>query len=156
MLQAIQLYKPRSGLPPFQSFDPLTDPSIVEQRWRKWIRRFENLLHSLRELDTTTRRGLLLTFVGEPTNDIFDILTDTGTMCESAVEALTHHFDPIQNKDLAVFEFRELKQEVNETLNEFYQRLKTKASDCKFHNAADEIRAQIIHKTKDKRLRRRT
>lgn len=112
-------------------------------------------LLSLREFDPTIRRGLLLTYVGDQTNDIFDILPDTGTTYESAVEALTQHFDPLQNKDIAIFEFRELKQEVNETLNEFYRRLKTKASDCNFHNVDDEIRTHIIHKTKDKRLRRR-
>ena len=56
---------------------------------------------------------------------------------------------------MAIFEFRELKQEVNETLNDFYRRLKTKASDCNFPSVDDEIRTQITHKTRDKRLRRR-
>ena len=73
---------------------------------------------------------------------------------ETAITALNQHFDPIQNKDMAIFEFRELKQEVNETLNDFYRRLKTKASDCNFPSVDDEIRTQIIHKTRDKRLRR--
>ena len=146
---------PRSALPPFQPFDPSSDPSTVGQRWKKWVRRFENLLLSLREFDPTIRRGLLLTYVGDATNDVFDILPDTGTTYESAVTALNQHFDPMQNKDLAVFEFRELRQEINETLNDFYRRLKTKASDCSFTNTDDEIRTQIIHKTRDKRLRRR-
>ena len=62
---------PRRGLPPFPPFDPLTDSATVSQRWKKWIRRFENLLFSLREFDST--------------NDIFDTLPDTGTTYESAV-----------------------------------------------------------------------
>ena len=109
---------PRSGLPPFPPFDPHQDQATVGQRWAKWVRRFENLLISLREFDATIRRGLLLTYVGESTNDIFDILPDTGTTYETAVEALTQHFTPKGNKDMAIFDFRELKQETNETLNE--------------------------------------
>mgnify|MGYP002803890231 CR=1 FL=1 len=56
---------PRSGLPPFPPFDPHQDQATVGQRWAKWVRRFENFLISLREFDTTIRRGLLLTYVGE-------------------------------------------------------------------------------------------
>ena len=116
---------------------------------------FENLLLGLQEFDPTIRRGLLLTYVGDSTNDIFDILPDTGTTFEMAIAALNQHFDPIQNKDMAIFEFRVLKQEVNETLNDFYRRLKTKASNCNFSSVDDEIQTQIIHKTRDKRLSRR-
>ena len=71
---AQQISAPRSGLPPFSPLDPIGHPSTVGQRWKKWVRRFENLLISLREFDSTIRRGLLLTYVGETTNDIFDIL----------------------------------------------------------------------------------
>ena len=61
---------PRSGLPPFPPFDPLSNPANTGPRWRKWLRRFENLLISLRETDPIVKRGLLLTYVGETTNDI--------------------------------------------------------------------------------------
>lgn len=67
---------PRSGLPPFAPFDPLSNRGSVGLCWRKWTRRFENLLISLREFDPTVRRELLLTYVGEATNDIFDTLSD--------------------------------------------------------------------------------
>lgn len=70
---------PCSSLPPFGPFDPLRDQASVGLRWRKWTRRFENLLISLREFDPTVRRGLLLTYVGKATNDIFDTLSDTDT-----------------------------------------------------------------------------
>ena len=68
---------------------------------------------SLREFDSTVRRGLLLTYVGESTNDIFDILPDTGTTYQAAIDALTQHFTPQgNNDDMAIFDFRELKQGV--------------------------------------------
>ena len=89
-------------------FPPPQDQATVGQRWAKWVRRFENLLLSLREFDSTVRRGLLLTYVGESTNDIFDILPDTGTTYQAAIDALTQHFTPQGNKDMAIFDFREL------------------------------------------------
>ena len=112
---------PQSGLPPFQLFYPSADRTTVGQRWKKWVLRFENLLLSLREFDSTIRHGLLLTYVGDSAKDIFDILPDTSTTYETAIAALNQHFSPIQNKDMAIFEFREIKQEVNEILNDFYR-----------------------------------
>ena len=141
--------------PPFPPFDPHQDQATVGQRWAKLVRRFENLLLSLREFDSTVRRGLLLTYVGESTNDIFDSLPDTGTTYQAAMDALTQHFTPQGNNDMAIFDFRELKQGVNETLNEYYRRLKTKAAQCNFHSEEAEIKTQIIHKTRDSRLRKK-
>ena len=62
---------------------------------------------------------------------------------------------PQGNNDMAIFDFRELKQGVNETLNEYCRRLKTKAAQCNFHNKEAEIKTQIIHKTRDSRLRKK-
>lgn len=146
---------PRSGLPPFPAFDPHQDRATVGQRWTQWVRRFENLLISLREFDPTIRRGLLLTYVGESTNDIFDILPNTGTTYQSAIDSLSQHFNPQANKDMAIFDFRELSQGQNETLNEYYRRLKIKAVHCAFHNEEAELKTQIIHKTRDTRLRKK-
>ena len=121
---------PRSGLPPFPPFDPLSNPANTGPRWRKWLRRFENLLISLRETDPIVKRGLLLTYVGETTNDIFDTLPNTGTDYAAAVESLTQRFDPSTNKDMEIYEFRQITQESGETINEFYRRLKEKSSSC--------------------------
>ena len=125
---------PRSGLPPFPPFDPLSNPANTGPRCRKWLRRFENLLISLRETDLIVKRGLLLTYVGETTNDIFDTLPSTGTDYAAAVESLTQRFDPSTNKDMEIYEFRQITQESGETINEFYRRLKEKSSSCEFTN----------------------
>jgi alpha-N-acetylglucosamine transferase len=87
----------------------------------------------------------LLTYVGESANDIFDILPNTGTTYQEAIECFTQHFVPQGNTDMAIFDFRELKQGSNETLNEYYRRLKTKAVQCNFHSEEAEIKTQIIH-----------
>ena len=56
---------------------------------------------------------------------------------------------------MEIYEFRQITQASGETLNEFYRRLKEKASTCEFTNEEAEIRTQIIHKTSDARLRRK-
>jgi hypothetical protein len=118
---------PCSGLPQFPPFDPLSNPTNTGLRWRKWLRWFENLLISLHETDPTVKRGLLLTYVGETTNDIFDTLPSTGTDYDSAVQSLTERFDPAINKDMEIYEFRQITQSSGETLNKFYRRFKKKS-----------------------------
>ena len=44
---------------------------------------------SLREEDPTVKRALLLTYIGNDTNDIFDTLADTGTDYDTAIQRLT-------------------------------------------------------------------
>ena len=95
----------------------------------------------------------MLTYVGEATNDIFDTLSNTGTDYDSAVQSLTQRFDPARNKDMEIYEFRQITQASGETLNEFYRRLKEKASTCEFASEESETRTQIIHKTSDTHLR---
>ena len=41
---------------------------------------------SLREEDPKVKRALLLTYIGNDTNDIFDILADTGTDYDTAIQ----------------------------------------------------------------------
>lgn len=153
--QSTTINVPRSGLPPFPPFDPHSDRTTLSTKWRKWQRRFENLMISLRENDPTVKRALLLTYVGEQTNDIFDTLPNTGTDYDTAILRLTEHFSPTENKDMAIFDFRQVKQQSGESIDEFYRRLKEKACLCGFHDEDNEIKTQVIHKTSDPRLRRK-
>ena len=109
----------------------------------------------MREFDPTVRRGLLLTYVGEVTNDIFDTLSDTGTDYATAITRLTAHFDPIRNKDMDIYDFRQIKQAPGESLQNFHCRLKEQAILCEFPNQDAEIKTQIIHHTSDSRIRRK-
>lgn len=146
---------PHSGLPPFAPFDPHSDRASIGLRWRKWTRRFENLLISLREFDPTVRQRLLLTYVGEATNDIFDTLSHTGTDYATAIACLTAHFDPVRNKDMDIYDLWQIKQEPGESLQSFHRRLKEKAILCEFPNQDVEIKTQIIHHTSDSRIRQK-
>ena len=80
------------------------------------------------------------------TNDIFDTLADTGTDYDTAIQRLTEHFSPTENKDMAIFDFRQVTQQSGESIDEFYRRLKEKSSLCGFHDEDNEIKTQIIRK----------
>ena len=56
---------------------------------------------------------------------------------------------------MAIFEFREMKQEKGKTLNAFYRPLKEKALRCEFYDEDREIKTHIIHKTTNSGLRRK-
>ena len=75
----------------------------------------ESAVISLREFDPTVRRCLLLTYVGEATNDIFDTLSNTGTHSTRLSHSLNAYFDPVYNKDMNIYDFRQIKQEPRET-----------------------------------------
>ena len=97
--------RPKKRLTTFSPFDPHGDHATLSTKWRKWQRRFENLMISLREEDPTVKRALLLTYIGNDANDIFDTLADTGTDYDTAIQRLTKHFSPTENKDMAIFDF---------------------------------------------------
>ena len=116
------------------------------------------MLISLREFDPTVPRGLLLTYVGEATNDIFDTLSDTGTTYATLTTRLTDHFDPIQTMTSTFRQtstFWQIKQEPGESLQNFSCRLKEKAILCEFPNQDAEIKTQIIHHTSDSQIHRK-
>lgn len=151
----INMGVPRSGLPPFAPFDAHKDWSAVGQRWHKWVKRFNNLLINLQKFDLKVRRGLLLAYVREETNDIFDSLFETRDKYETAMTKLNKYLEPSNNTDMAIFEFREMKQKWGEPINEIYRLLKEEAALCEFSNEDPEIKTQVIHKTTDSRLRRK-
>ena len=58
-------------------------------------------------------------------------------------------------KDMATFNFRQIKQESGKSIDEFHRRLKEKARACEFHDEDSEIKTQIIDKASDAGLRRK-
>ena len=141
---------PRSGLPPFPPFDPHGDHATLSTKWRKWQRRFENLMISLREDVPTIKRAYVHR---KRYQRFFRYMPNTGT--DYAIQRLTEHFSPTENKDMALFDFRQVTQQSRESIDEFYRTLKEKSSLCGFYDEDDEHKTQIIHKTADSRSRRK-
>ena len=106
--------------------------------------------------DASRKRALLLHYVGEDVNDIFETLPDRGEEKDfkEACEALTQYFIPRKNVSFEVFKFRNMKQHDGEIIDEFHTRLQMDAKYCEFgENQQKEIKSQIELGTSNKKLR---
>ena len=74
-----------SALPHFDPFDIHAD-SAIAQRWRKWIKRLENLFIAAAITDKKRQRALLLYYAGEEVCEIFETLAETGEDFATAKE----------------------------------------------------------------------
>ena len=78
-LSSLNTGAPRIGLPLFRHSTPIKIVQLLgNPTLEKIDQLISNLLISLREFDSKVKRGLLLTYVGEATNDIFDTLPEAG------------------------------------------------------------------------------
>eukprot|EP00112_Aurelia_sp_Birch-Aquarium-sp1_P023569 Seg707.7 transcript_id=Seg707.7/GoldUCD/mRNA.D3Y31 product="putative protein K02A2.6" protein_id=Seg707.7/GoldUCD/D3Y31 len=144
-----------TGLPPFPAFDAESQENLAA-RWQRWFVRFENLMVALDVTDDKRKRALLLHYMGESTLDIFETLADTGTAdnYKKACDALNKQFTPQKNTSFEVYKFRNTKQRVDETLDQFNVRLVQMSKYCEFEKPDKEIKAQIELGTISKQLRR--
>ena len=68
---------------------------------------------------------------------------------------MKEYFEPQQNRRYAVSQFRQARQEENETLDQFHTRLRTLAQTCSFSNVDFEIEQQIITAGTSTRIRKK-
>ena len=105
---------------------------------------------AMKMTDEGRKRTLLLHYVGEEVNNLFDTLPDKGedTDFKKACEALTRYFTQKKNVSFEIFKFRNLKQESHETFDEFHTRLYTASKYCEFgDNKEKEIKARYSFRT---------
>ena len=100
----------------------------------------------------------MLHLAGEEMYDLFDTFTITEpgedeTEYDIAKKAFQNHFKPEQNVEFHVYTFRQSKQEHNETIDQYYSRLKNLAKTCNYTEAEKEIKTQIIHGCRSHSLR---
>jgi hypothetical protein len=107
--------------------------------------------------DPKRKRALLLYQAGQRVREIFRQLQDTGTESDydTAKTKLQEYFEPQQNRRYAVYQFRQAKQEPQETLDQFHTRLRSLAQTCAFHDVDFEIEQQIITAGTSSRIRKR-
>ena len=96
--------------------------------------------------DTKRKRTLLLYQAGQGVREIFRQIPDTGDAddYETAKAKSKHVLNRSKNRRYAVYRFRQAKQEVNETLDQFHTRLRMLAQTCSFSDVDFEIEQQII------------
>ena len=116
----------QSYLPVFPPFVVGENPTAVTSGWNKGPDRFENYLAARVIKDATRKRAMLLHFAGNDIYQIFHKLENTGEAKEydTAKAKLTEHFKPQQNVEYERYIFRRTQQNANETLDQYYTRLK--------------------------------
>ena len=85
-------------------------------------------------------------FAGPTVHDIYETLSPA-TIVDNYANALTFlndYFLPKKTAEFEIYKFRQTKQEVNESLDTYYTKLKQLAKYCEFDNIEKEIRSQII------------
>ena len=70
-------------------------------------------------------------------------------------EKLEAHFEPKVNVTFETYNFQQLAQEQDESVDKFVTRLREAANRCDFHDKEREIKYQIVQKCCSDRLRRK-
>ena len=149
-----------TALPSFPSFDPSYDVGAPGPRWEKYVSRFRNLLVAVNITAADRQRALLLHYIGESVNDIFDTLTvpaalEGETALDTAINALTNYFEPKRNIVFEEYKFRQAQQERGESIMSFHSKLKYLAKTCNFADVDREVKTQIVHKCASNKVRRK-
>ena len=144
------------NIPSFPKFD-LDDYNTISTRWEKYKKRFVNLCVALNVNDDKQKLALLLNYIGEEAYDVYDNLLTPGTdeTFNNALELLNGHFTPKKNIEYEVYLFRKLKQSHDETMHQFYVKVKQQANKCEFGTRLEkEIKQQLTLSTCNNKLRR--
>ena len=146
------------NLKPLLEFDPEREVGAsISARWRQWLNDFDTFLLASGIRDNRRKRALLLYQAGSRVREIFAQLPDTGEDDDysAARTKLTEYFEPQKNTRYEVYKFRQTRQEVGETLDTFYTRLRKLSVNCEFADADFEIEEQIIIGGLSSRIRKK-
>ena len=120
-------------LPIFEKFS-IDETTTIASRWAKYKLRFGNLCKAIGVTDDGQKLAMLLHYIGE---EVFDIYTNifvpgTDETFANAVDVLDNHFKPKAHISYEICKFRNLKQQTDETTQQFYIRVKEHAMKCEF------------------------
>lgn len=140
-----------------QPFNPLEDPTSLASKWDAWIKRFNRFVVGMDVKDPTRKRALLLYLAGPEVERIFETLPETGEDKEYdiAVQKLTAYFSPKKNTLYEIHLFRQARQRPDETMDQFYTRLRQLAKTCEFTDADKEIKIQLVQQCQSSRVRKK-
>ncbi|KAK9739756.1 hypothetical protein QE152_g8714 [Popillia japonica] len=148
-------------LPSIPPLDMRSDIGNIGERWAKWIQRLENYLVATNIVDENRKTAILLHLIGEDAYDTYMSLPEIPesdpsltSPFEIAKQKLKAYFEPKVNIDFETFRFWDAKQMSDETIDQYYTRLLKLSESCKFTNADNEIKGQIILNTCNKELRK--
>ena len=117
---------------------------------------FETYLVAANAKDDAQQRALLLYQAGAATQDIFETLPvaqDEAKYYKTALAKLDAHFAPKKKIDFEKFQFRQAKQHIRGTTDQFPIRLHKLEANCEFHDLEMELKSTIIQNFLSKPLR---
>ena len=131
----------------------------LSQGWRKYMSRFENLLLAMNITNAIRKKAMLLHYVGEEVNEIFDTLdvpeaTEEEDVFRKAEKALREYSTPQKNIEFEVYKFRQAKQ-LSREISAYHTKLKQLAKSCDFYDEKRKIKTQIIQNGISSKLRRK-
>ncbi|XP_071504351.1 uncharacterized protein [Diadema antillarum] len=134
---------------------PFDISARASHAWSKWKMAFEYYIAATGVTEDAAKRVFLLHCGGPDVQQLFATLNG-GTSYNSAMSALTGYFVPKKNVVFERHSFRQCEQRDDESVDEYYMRLKTLSFTCEFGDNEDNpIRDQFIDKCNSKSLRRR-
>ena len=129
-VSGLQLVKPRFD---WEAHDKLTE---IEQIKADCKILFEDPLSDLKDKQ---RAGLIINWLGrEATQILTSVEADTGTTDE-VFDALEKVFKPESNQTMAHFKFRNMKQNVHQSVDAYMSQLRLALPECKFKNDSDDL-----------------
>ena len=143
------------GLPEFPRFNVYGEETSSGTKWNKYMCKLENLFTGLSIESKKRKKALLLHYAGDDVFDIYETLNlaNNDSNYEETKQGLENYFSPRKNTEFEKYEFRNLYQQENETIDSFATRLRQKAENCQFVEKEGEIRSQIIQGCLNKKLR---
>ena len=99
--------------------------------------------------------SMLLTYIGDEMYEIYEniINVEEPTLAQVSAAFEVAHFAPTSNPAYQCYLFCQLKQRQNETIHEFYIRLKEQGQNCGFADLNREIKQQAELATSSNKLR---
>ena len=145
-----------SNLPAFPPFDVDSDRTTVGTRWTKWVLKLETFMVANGITNAERQKAILLFLVGDTVFDNASTLDLTPRPADQAAQraaedvysaakrVLNDHFCPTNNKEYNIYVFRQAKQGTDESIDQFFARLKKLAGGCEFQDQEGELKSQII------------
>ena len=90
----------------------------------------------------------------DSTYEIYENVKPAGEQhYEEVIAAIDRHFEPQVNKSYETYLFHQMQQKQDETVHQYFIRLKEQAAKCDFHNTDKAIKQQIELSTANNKLR---
>ncbi len=144
-----------------QPFVPARDQDETGRMWRKWKAGLITRFRFFRIQNDKDKTDAISIYGGEHIRELIDTLPNEPAADEEEerdefdeiIAKLDHYFTPMINPDSARCKFEQMSQQ-EESIAQYYVRLRLQAEKCAFPDADDAIRSKLLQTMKDGRLQR--